>query len=348
MANNTPITARVNKGLFGKKSLSTTEPLLNVGAAGVSGNNQTRDTPSPSKMKSAFKMMTSPFKQTKDPKLQNKTVTKNPDQETTVFTPGGVSTKLTTNYDKLQAGKIDLGPLYEAPEAERLRANKEIEDARAADAALTIEASKPKEEKKLTPQPDTIENTDIWTKDKGDAQTSLERRGNMRSGKVAARQEKRATIKKDRLQRKVDEGGYSAGKTSRLNAKLEQAGTNKDIATQEVANIKAQSKQNLSSDSKSSVLGEARVKTESDKGNTNITNKDEGGTTTKVNNKPNPTIKKDTSKVLNTSKPLGVQVGERKKVVAIDTEQKGVDALAEKTDNGFFAKKSALKMKYFK
>lgn len=50
MANNTPITARVNKGLFGKKSLSTTEPLLNVGAAGVSGNNQTRDIPSPTKI----------------------------------------------------------------------------------------------------------------------------------------------------------------------------------------------------------------------------------------------------------------------------------------------------------
>ena len=50
MANNTPITARVNKGLFGKKSLSTTEPLLNVGAAGVSGNNQTRDIPSPAKI----------------------------------------------------------------------------------------------------------------------------------------------------------------------------------------------------------------------------------------------------------------------------------------------------------
>ena len=319
MANNTPITARVSKGLFGKKSLSTTEPLLNVGAAGVSGNNQTRDIPSPSKMKSAFKMMTSPFKQqTKDPKLQNKTVTKNPDKETTVFTPGGVSTKLTTNYDKLQAGKIDLGPDYKPSAAETARANKEVAAARAADAALTTEASKPKEEKKLTPQPDTIENTDIWTKDKGDAQTSLERRGNMRSGKVAARQEKRATIKKDRLQRKVDKGGYSAGKTSRLNAKLEQAGTNKDIATQEVANIKAQSKQNLSSDSKSSVLGEARVKTESDKGNTNITNKDEGGTTTKVNNKPNPTIKVD------------------------------IPAPGAKTNNGFFAKKSALKMKYFK
>ena len=50
MANNTPITARVSKGLFGKKSLSTTEPLLNVGVAGVSGNNQTRNTPSPAKL----------------------------------------------------------------------------------------------------------------------------------------------------------------------------------------------------------------------------------------------------------------------------------------------------------
>ena len=46
---NTPITARVNAGLFNQKK-GITEPLLNVGPAGVYGDNQTKDIPSPSKL----------------------------------------------------------------------------------------------------------------------------------------------------------------------------------------------------------------------------------------------------------------------------------------------------------
>lgn len=61
MSKNTPITARVSTGLFNKKK-GVSEPLLNVGKAGVHGNNQTRDIPSPSKMK-GYAMKSSPFKQ---------------------------------------------------------------------------------------------------------------------------------------------------------------------------------------------------------------------------------------------------------------------------------------------
>jgi len=61
MSKNTPITARVSTGLFNKKK-GVTEPLLNVGKAGVHGNNQTRDIPSPSKMR-GYAMKSSPFKQ---------------------------------------------------------------------------------------------------------------------------------------------------------------------------------------------------------------------------------------------------------------------------------------------
>ena len=46
MAKNIPITARVSKGLFGQK---VSEPVLNVGQAGVSANNATKNTPSPAK-----------------------------------------------------------------------------------------------------------------------------------------------------------------------------------------------------------------------------------------------------------------------------------------------------------
>ena len=57
---NVPITSRVNSGLFNKNK-GITEPLLNVGPAGVSGNNKTRDIPSPSKMRGYAKR--SPLKQ---------------------------------------------------------------------------------------------------------------------------------------------------------------------------------------------------------------------------------------------------------------------------------------------
>jgi hypothetical protein len=59
MAKNIPITARVGKGLFGQKA---TEPVLNVGQAGVYGNNVTKGDPSPAKM------MKSPLKQVKSSK----------------------------------------------------------------------------------------------------------------------------------------------------------------------------------------------------------------------------------------------------------------------------------------
>ena len=58
---NTPITARISTGLFNQKK-GVTEPLLDVGPAGVRGNNQTRDIPSPSKVK-GYSMNASPFKQ---------------------------------------------------------------------------------------------------------------------------------------------------------------------------------------------------------------------------------------------------------------------------------------------
>jgi hypothetical protein len=61
---NIPITARVESGLFNQKK-GVKEPLLNVGPAGVHGNNQTRDIPSPSKLRgySMKKKTESPLKQ---------------------------------------------------------------------------------------------------------------------------------------------------------------------------------------------------------------------------------------------------------------------------------------------
>tara|TARA_R110000772_G_scaffold32890_4_gene80237 strand:- start:3651 stop:4136 length:486 start_codon:yes stop_codon:yes gene_type:complete len=64
---NVPITARVSTGLFNKNK-GVTEPLLNVGPAGVNGNNKTKDIPSPSKIK-GYSMKSSPFKQTDSKKV---------------------------------------------------------------------------------------------------------------------------------------------------------------------------------------------------------------------------------------------------------------------------------------
>lgn len=54
MAKNIPITARVSRGLFGQKAK---EPVLNVGPAGVYGNNITKGDPSPTKMMSPLKQV---------------------------------------------------------------------------------------------------------------------------------------------------------------------------------------------------------------------------------------------------------------------------------------------------
>ena len=64
MKKNIPITERINAGLFKQKGLKVTEPLLNVGPAGVFGRAETRDIPSPSKMKRGYSMKPSPLKQT--------------------------------------------------------------------------------------------------------------------------------------------------------------------------------------------------------------------------------------------------------------------------------------------
>ena len=148
--NNKPITARVKSGMF-----KTKEPLLNVGPAGVDGNNKTRTMPSPSKMK-GYKMKSSPFKQNaiKDAEKENIETQKRSEQNNqgvlvdtittnqTQDTAGTDAVNVTTNYDELQAGKIDKGPDYKPSAAETARANKEIEDAKAKDKELSTPGTK--------------------------------------------------------------------------------------------------------------------------------------------------------------------------------------------------------------
>ena len=151
MSKNTPITARVSTGLFNKKK-GVTEPLLNVGQAGVHGNNQTRDIPSPSKIK-GYAMKSSPFKQvvTDGKPIEARIPGKDTTEE--VITPG---TPGTSNYDAAVAaeGTKQVDPKKITP-AMTARANKKRADSKAADAA----AAKPTKTTKI------VKGKDIDLKD---------------------------------------------------------------------------------------------------------------------------------------------------------------------------------------
>ena len=93
---NTPITARVNAGLFNQKK-GITEPLLNVGPAGVYGDNQTKDIPSPSKKRGysmAKKKVDSPIKQ-----VNTNVITLGEDTPAVDGTPGTNKKSLRQAYD---------------------------------------------------------------------------------------------------------------------------------------------------------------------------------------------------------------------------------------------------------
>jgi hypothetical protein len=346
MANNTPITARVNKGLFGKKSLSTTEPLLNVG--------------------SAFKLMTSPFQQgaagdiitgKNEPKNAVRVKRITPGVDTIVK---GEDT-IVKGEDTVVPGKKyvpnenawwkSLSPEQKAAHNKKKRA--EI----ANDPAYQPTIIKGKDT--IVKGVDTIvkgedkeEESTLMVMNEGDAMGSLDRREVDRSITHTSRKTKNAEVNVAKAQAKVDglKGKEKKEYVSkaRNKAKLDQATANlagrkgnRDAAvlqgqqsTKSGGKVKGTqldySKEQTFSATQATVENAANRKE-----NYNAMNGIDSSTTTITN----PTIKKDTSKKVNLSGPLGVQVGERKK---------GVDALAEKTDNGFFAKKSALKMKYFK
>ena len=131
MSKNTPITARVSTGLFNKKK-GVSEPLLNVGKAGVHGNNQTRDIPSPSKMK-GYAMKSSPFKQKMIDGKPVEVKIKSAGQRIIEETPGKPGS---ANYDKAVAaeGTKIVDPKKITPEM-TARANKKRAEAKAADKA---------------------------------------------------------------------------------------------------------------------------------------------------------------------------------------------------------------------
>jgi len=331
MANNTPITARISKGLFGKSSNKVTEPLLNVGPAGVSGNNQTKDVPSPSKMKSVFKMMSSPFKQTdteKDPKV---TKGKSPSAKVWTYTSG---TEGTPAVETKSAG--DLITTYTKPThtAAGDAAYKKMTPAqrKAADAKYKARNTKTTGEPTTTivtpakpPTPGTLESAELYTREKGDAQTALDRRDVIRSGKVAARQTKRAEINVGKASAEISglkgKEKRKEAKTVKNKAKLNQAKTNLAVAQGQVAGAESQSEQNIKGTSTKDVKGEEKILTRA-----NMSTAEQEGLI----------------KAEQTAK-LAAGGG-----VTAEENKEEVKSTGKMLKNGFFAKKSPMKLKYFK
>ena len=234
--NNRPITARVKSGMF-----KTKEPLLNVGPAGVDGNNQTRSMPSPSKMK-GYAMKSSPFKQkivyevNKDGKLTAK-------KTTTETTPAVTSTNGSTNYESNEPGTAPGGKqatdlkkymegLYNRMgddiTTDQLIKDKYIgEEGRSAYDGIT--GGKNKGVATVTPGTDGKDEetkvfeqkADPMRKVEGEASTAFASRNNIRRGTQANRKTKKAEIKNAKS--KAKGGAYykssepgTDGKTKRV------------------------------------------------------------------------------------------------------------------------------------
>jgi hypothetical protein len=354
MANNTPITARISKGLFGKSSNKVTEPLLNVGPAGVSGNNQTKDVPSPSKMKSVFKMMSSPFKQT-DTEKKPKVTVENSDGPTAKVSVGVAGQKGTPPIMETGSAGKSISESYvpnenawwrsRTPKQKAEHNVKKRAELAAADAAASSSAGKEREVVPGTPdKPGEVIQKELYMRDKGDAQTALDRRDVIRSGKVAARQTKRAEINVGKAEAEISglkgKEKRKDAKTVKNTAKLNQATTNLAVAQGQATGAKAQSEQNIKGTSTKDVYGKQRLVGKGDE--TTATQESRIRDEVAANATANGS-KATKSAFDNTFKKEVVKESDK-----FSTEAKKVKTVAEKKDNGFFAKKSPMKLKYFK
>jgi hypothetical protein len=354
--NNKPITARVKSGMF-----KTKEPLLNVGPAGVDGNNTTRTMPSPSKMK-GYKMKSSPFKQAKtddaitSAETENRETQKRSEQNNqgvvadTIITketsdsPGTDAVNVTTNYDELQAGKIDKGPDYDPPAAETARANKEIENAKAKDKALSTPGTKAAKGKKTTKKG----TSKIYEESKGQAQSAYDRRNNARAGRRTDREVNRASRKLGKYGTYDQEGKFTQRKdlSQREIRKLGVARNALDRADKESENVSQQSLQNVGGFSGKEVKNVDRRKTKG-----SYTPEEQANMPDEVRNKTS--FSKFKSKK-ETNDPISFTPMSEKELSA-GLESRGEaprqkEPLSEKSvmDSPFFKKKSPIKMNYFK
>jgi hypothetical protein len=293
---NTPITARVKSGMF-----KTKEPLLNVGPAGVDGNNRTRTMPSPSKMK-GYTMKSSPFKQNAadkalDPATTNKDTESYKDgqvilgNETTVESAGDII-KGKEIMKKVKGDKVERLAVPGTPEYDKWKA--------AVDADPSIEDRyKDKEVGTGTFEPDTQgdpvkvttkKNVVLKEATKGDAQSAYDRRNNIRGGLRTARAAKKQQREIDRIDRKEGKTTKTR-KEQRLARKRTQAESNLETAGNEVQNVKNQTKQNIGpKGGKNRVIGADRDVTQGQRSEPQQRAGGSGNSFSNINTSPNTEV----------------------------------------------------------
>ena len=333
---NTPITARVNAGLFNQKK-GITEPLLNVGPAGVYGDNQTRDIPSPSKIK-GYSMKASPFKQAK---------VKADEGDIKVITPGENTTKKVTvpgtpGTENLDQAIIDNGTtiLDRPATAEETRiANKRIADAKAKD----IEGAEPTE-KEVVVKGKPRERP-VQIRDAEDTQTARERSNTVRGGKRMNKKERQAQKKIDRLNRKSGAIDPSTIKKDKVTGKdIEGSGTKYDRKKQKNARLMKEAEDNKKLASASSEGAQRQAEQ-----NRSISARKTGTLKSNERDLRESDATSDTTKKL-VDKQLGVDTTTQTKPNPTDVSgvsQDEIKGQAKKT-SGFFKTKSPMKKNYFK
>jgi len=234
---NVPITARVNAGLFNQKK-GVTEPVLNVGPAGVYGNNQTKNIPSPSK-KRGYTMKASPFKQKAD-EGDIKVITQDPDTKKEV-TVKGKDKKVYTKPKRTKEGDEAYAKL--TPEQRKAQDDKYKKK--------NTKVVKGKDEKKTVIVKGKKREKPVQIRDAEDTQTARERSNTVRGGKRMNRKEKNAAIREAKAQAKIDnpddrKARRKAVKKAKNKAKLTQAQKDRKLAAASGAGAQRQAEQNRS------------------------------------------------------------------------------------------------------
>jgi len=253
MKKNIPITERINAGLFKTKGLKVTEPLLNVGPAGVFGKAETRDIPSPSKIKRGYSMKSSPLKQKSDEEVTQVNKSKkvvDPDvkkgnnaPDVTTYTPPKKSKAGDEAYAKLTpAQRKAQDAAYVAKNTKVVKGKKKA-DVKTCKPGFKMVGGKC--EKTET------EEKKVYTRDQGDTMTAIERSNSERAGKRSNRRVKSNQRKTDRVKRKSgainpDTGKAYDKKKQRNARKLAEGEANDKLLKASSAGALAQTKSNRS------------------------------------------------------------------------------------------------------
>ena len=326
---NTPITARISTGLFNQKK-GVKEPLLDVGPAGVYGNNQTQDIPSPSKMR-GYSMKASPFKQKADEgDIKVITTETTPDTTKTITVPGE-SKEVYTPPTRTKKGDEAYKKLTQA--------EKDIQDENWKKENTKIVPGEDVKKKVVVKGETKKRERPVQTRDSEDTQTARERSNTVRGGSRMNRKTKNNSIKEAKAQAKVDglkgKAKRDYVKAAKNKAKLAQAKSNKTLTSASAAGAQRQAEQNrsISARQTGTVRSNERDLRESDAttATQNTLVDKQLGVNQSDTSKPNP--------LGNNSSTDGVT----------KAEKEGTDkAVSKKKSPDFFKKKSPLKMKYFK